>query len=505
MDVEIYDCQEELDNVVWDKNDVDAEEGQNILRLTSTCRNVEALVSEKFGKPANLVSPLIMGGFNILYRIQVEDRPEHVIVRLPCPGLAPFPEEKTKQEAATALYVAKHTNLSVPRPLFYGAESIISPFVILPHINHCGSLSAKLNAPNEDASATHALNSEIPVTLLEGVWTQVARGLLQLSRLSFSRIGALVESEDGLSEIRGRPITHNMTDMVRLANVPPAVLPQERSTCSTTDDWYTALAEMHIAQLIFQHNDAIESEDDCRNKYVARQIFRRLAKQGHLSTFGFAEDTCSAQSSNIAPSSLLPAPPRSGPFRLWGDDFRAGNLLMDKADNIISAIDWEFTYAAPAQFILDPPWWLLLDRAESWEKGMDDWKSIYETRLITWLVAMKQAEDDMDEPQPLPFPLTTYMMESWQTGRFWLNYGARKSWAFDAMYWKHLDERFFGERESRIQKGDLWKTRVHLLTEQERDAMEPFVQIKMEECKERIIVDWNPEDARARYSALLFE
>lgn len=49
---------------------------------------------------------------------------------------------------------------------------------------------------------------------------------------------------------------------------------------------------MQIAILIFQHNDMVSSEDDCRNKYVARQLFRRLAKQGRLSSFGFAEDSC---------------------------------------------------------------------------------------------------------------------------------------------------------------------------------------------------------------------
>jgi hypothetical protein len=47
----------------------------------------------------------------------------------------------------------------------------------------------------------------------------------------------------------------------------------------TADEWYTALAEMHIAQLIFQHNDLVTSEDNCRNKYVARMVFRRLARQ----------------------------------------------------------------------------------------------------------------------------------------------------------------------------------------------------------------------------------
>ena len=76
-----------------------------------------------------------------------------------------------------------------------------------------------------------------------------------------------------------------------------AVLPLEGHTYQTSDEWYTALAEMHIAQLAFQHNATVSSEDDCRNKYVSRTVFRRLAKQGHLYTFGLTDDEWSAQSS----------------------------------------------------------------------------------------------------------------------------------------------------------------------------------------------------------------
>jgi len=297
-----------------------------------------------------------------------------------------------------------------------------------------------------------------------------------------------------------------MTDMVRLANIPRAVLPPEGKTYGTADEWYVALAEIHIAQLIFQHNDLVLSEDDCRNKYVARQIFRRLAKQGRLSTFGFAEDDWSAQTSKIMPSTTLsPVPAGSHSFRLWGDDFRAGNILLNDSDNIVAVIDWEFAYAAPTQFILDPPWWLLLGLAETWSSGIDHWGEIYDLRLKTWLSAMKRAEEGMEEPGPLPVALSTYMRESWETGRFWLNYSARKSWAFDTVYWRYLDERFFGDRGGDIAKHDLWKTRIHLLSKAERDAMEPFVERKMVESKERIIVDWDPTEAKQRLSELLFD
>lgn len=66
-----------------------------------------------------------------------------------------------------------------------------------------------------------------------------------------------------------------MVDHVR---VPPCVLPSK--TYSLATDWYSALAYMHLAQLVFQHNDAVEDEDDAHVKYIARPLFQKLAAEG---------------------------------------------------------------------------------------------------------------------------------------------------------------------------------------------------------------------------------
>lgn len=274
----------------------------------------------------------------------------------------------------------------------------------------------------------------------------------------------------------------------------------------TADNWYVALAEMQMATLLFQHNDMISSEDDCRNKYVARQIFRRLAKQGRLSNFGFAQDDWSSYSKEAQAriSTSLPMPDISGPFCVWCDDFRPANVLVDEDhdDDVLGVIDWEFTYAAPAQFSLNPPWWLLLESPEAWDAGIDNWEDSYKNKLRIWFSALEEAEQEM---RPDSFLLSEYMRQSWETGRFWLDYAARKSWAFDGIFWKYLDERFFGERQKDIPYEELWRLRVHLLTEEERVAMEMMVNIKMEESRERILVDWGDEEAKERLSQFFFE
>jgi aminoglycoside phosphotransferase (APT) family kinase protein len=497
------DARAQLDNLAWDKNDEAWEISQKRLRRRDTCELAASLAGQKFGRKATFAPPLIIGGYNILYKIQVEGMASDVYVRLPCPDWVQFPIEKTLQEGATARYLEQHTQIPIPKVFYYGEKSDLGPFMILQHVENRGLMVNRIKMPNPDPDVPSVLDPNISETVLSNFYGKAARCLLQISRLSFDRIGSLSENDDNTFSVTGRPLSKNMNDMLQLANIPRAVLPPENKTYSTTDEWYVALAEMHIAQLIFQHNDLVTTEDDCRNKYVARKLFRRLAKDHRLSSFGFADDGWSAQSKSWS-SQLSRAPSNLGSFRLWADDFRPGNILVDDSDDIVAAIDWELTYAGPTQFMLDCPWWLLLEVPESWKPGIDDWTKVYDIRLQTWLSAMEKVEKDIGS-ETLPFFLSTHMRESWETGRFWLNYAAKNSWAFDTVFWMYLDEKFFGTREKDISKDELWRTRLNLLSERERAAMEPFVEWKMEDKKERILVNWDSEEAKHRLSEALFD
>lgn len=137
-------------------------------------------------------------------------------------------------------------------------------------------------------------------------------------------------------------------------------------------------------------------------------------------------------------------------------------MLRNEADDIVAFIDWEVAYIAPTQFCLNPPWWLLLKQPEMWDDEIDGWIRVYDSCLKTWLRAVKKAEQGTKASLE-GIELSTYMRESWETGRFWLGYATRKAWAFDTIFWKYLNDRFFGKRKDRIAKGDLRKARVHLL------------------------------------------
>lgn len=328
-------------------------DGEKRMCLQAQCHQVTVLASAIFAAQVQHLPPVLIGGYNVVYRLRVAGRASDVMVRLPIPNCVQFPEEKVNREAATALFVARHTEIPVPGVLFHGVDPVLGPFVMMEPVEHSRDADMMLRSDYDDLSLPSILDGELPEEKLIQVWSQIAECKLRLLKPRFPRIGSLTKAADDSIDVLGRPLTMNMTELIWRANIPRAVLPPESKTYETADEWYTALAEMHIAQLLFQQNDAVESPDDCRNKYVARMLFRRLAKQGKLSSYGYREDCWSAEA-QTGPRTC-PMPSGEDSFRLWGDDFRPGNILLKESDDVAAYIDWEFTYAAPTQFSLDPP------------------------------------------------------------------------------------------------------------------------------------------------------
>lgn len=60
----------------------------------------------------------------------------------------------------------------------------------------------------------------------------------------------------------------------------------------------------------------------------------------------------------------------------------------------------------------------------------------------------------------------------------------------------NLDEKFFGSRDEDIQESQFLTARVHLLGEEAQKSMEMVVERKMNDAKERVLVDWDPATAK---------
>ncbi|PVH93238.1 hypothetical protein DM02DRAFT_604220 [Periconia macrospinosa] len=147
-------------------------------------------------------------------------------------------------------------------------------------------------------------------------------------------------------------------------------------------------------------------------------------------------------------------------------------MLADPTSLRITAVlDWEFTYAAPAQFAYDPPSWLLLLGPDMWleHHSMDEFVSRYVPRMEQFLRALERVEGRTGTTKgPL---LSQRMRDSWVTGRFWFDYGIRKSFDVDAVYWAALHR-----------DGDDDDDALDDITGEEE--VEAFVRLKMEQVRD---------------------
>lgn len=190
---------------------------------------------------------------------------------------------------------------------------------------------------------------------------------------------------------------------------------------------------------------------------------------------------------------------KTGPFPIWCDDFRPENILVNEAKNIVGVVDWEFTYTAPVEFSHAPPWWLLLEKPEYWSKGLGDWCSQYDKRLETFLQAMNDCEDESIRAGQLMETqrLSGLMRDSWKSGNFWVMYAARNNFAFDSIYWRKIDRRFFGPTQS-FELDNVWKERLHLLTLKEKEYINICVKLRFEQMNTRPLA-WDPDEYTRAY------
>ncbi|MCJ1250950.1 hypothetical protein MMC30_008179 [Trapelia coarctata] len=458
------------DDVAWAKSEEIFDEWKKRLLTPKSYLAVGRLIAKhRGGTPTELCAP-VRGAFNVCLRMKFEDGGS-AMIRFPCPGIIMFPEEKVRDEVAVMRFIERNTTVPVPHVFHYGTTDEspynLGPFIIMEYIEHAFDLVDALNKPGLSLDDRPILDPQISRERLEFVYSQMADILLELSKHSFPKIGSLTEADNGAWSVTDHPVTLNTNELVQLGNFPRSKLPS--TSFGTSSDYLKALADMHFMHLSTQRNDAIDSAADCRRKYVARHLFRNLASQSRLS---------SEDNSKI--------------FKLFGDDLRPSNVLVDADFKIVAVIDWEYTYAAPVEFTFSPPWWLILETPEYWPGGISDWAATYEPRLMTFLRILEMREEaamqsgTLEPQQRLSRP----MRKSWETGAFWVHYAARKSWAFDAVFWTWIDAKYLGE-------GDWFEDRIQLLGEEDREGIEEFVRRKLEEQEEQTLHNWDEDEPEA--------
>lgn len=280
-----------------------------------------------------------VGSFNFSIRLYWDDEGEDWLIRFPIPGKSMFLDDKVLNEVALMKYIAENTNIPMPRVIAYGkAEDNptgLGPFIIMTWVEGMPMSKILRVVKTEDDGEEHILNPDIDEKTLEILYGQMADVLLELWKLDFDRIGSLCLDEAGRPSIEGPPLTQQLNELIQTSNV---------NNCTPIGVYYTSvdyifsLLEMQKIHLERQRNGVFDAEDR-REKHTCRHLMRDIAL-------------------NFIRSN-------NGPFKLFSDDLRPENVLVDKDTlQITAVIDWEFCYAAPSQFAEAIPWWLTLQKPE---------------------------------------------------------------------------------------------------------------------------------------------
>lgn len=402
------------------------------------------------------------GAFNVCYRVTYQDG-SRFLVRFTALGRVLFRTEKVEDEVAVMNYLTQNTSIPVPTVIGSG-KCAIGPYIVMT-IMEGNILSNYLKDPLQE---TIILNPKIPISVLKRAYYGMAEIMLELSKPAFPFIGALSQDEFGGWGVHKSPLTFNMNRLAQFSNIPPGVFAKQRFTSAA--DYFEELAKQHLYHLEFQRNDAIKDEADCRKKYVARCLFRKLSR-------------------------TIPKEHCDGPFRLFCDDFQPGNILIDRSKFTVSgAIDWEFTYSAPAEFTYTAPWWLLLDRPEEWEPDLHQFLLRYMPRFHIFLDTLREcetrkiAEGSLTDSQRL----SDAMEISMKTGLFWDCLASRYSSMFDDIYWTFVDQRYYGPFTT-------IEDRITQLSEEERMSLDVFVQTKMQHAAEGRLIAHQSIDEMVDY------
>ncbi|KAF2494171.1 phosphotransferase enzyme family protein-like protein [Lophium mytilinum] len=408
------------------ETDCDNEFKAWVSKAIDTKQEIVAFAASQVGGSSAELDSYLKGSFNLSFVVRFGDRRKVLILN----------------------YLRERTTIPVPQVLSWGmtedSPQQLGPFIIMDFMPGT-SLELFLKKPTKTKQEEVILAENVDGEKLDYIYKQLADYMLQLSQLDFSAIGAISRkpssNEWTASE---RPFTYNMNELASVvSNYPISGFPAAPFTSAKA--FLYSLADEHLVHLRTQRN-LVTSREDAKRRFIARHRFKQSVDRYCLA------DT--------------------GPFKPYCDDLRIANMLADpKLLRITAVLDFEFSNTLPVQFAYDPPWWLLLLGPDMWLERytMEAFVAHYVPRMEQFLRAMKRVEARARakaEGSHNTVLLSTRMRGSWDSGRFWFDYGIRKSFDVDAIYWAALHR-----------PGD------DVLDKETREEMEQFADMKMEQLK----------------------
>ncbi|EEP77854.1 predicted protein [Uncinocarpus reesii 1704] len=340
-------------------------------------------------------------------------------------------------EAEAMVCIRSRTAVPVPEVIAYGKSGEnptgLGPFILMTWVegvNMQTLMETTERVPGagvDDAILDLGVDEEV----LKKLYYGIAGVLLELWKLDFVEIGS-VGYLDTLCEFQsvGTPLSLGFNDMMTLGMIASEPFPAQ--TFPSTPEYFECLAELHIVHLTSQRNSIFDSRD-CREKFAARGLLKNI-----ISVFIEEKEA-------------------NGPFKIFCDGFGPGNFLINPETlEITGVIDWEFTYAAPPQFLASAPEWLLLQRPAEWirDRGFDSFMEAYLPKLELFLGCLERQEAERGI-SGTGEALSARMRQSMDDRTFWFNIAIRDGWSLDWIYWNMIDNYVFGpsgmtERVARV-------------------------------------------------------
>ncbi|KAM4059666.1 phosphotransferase enzyme family protein [Hirsutella rhossiliensis] len=184
-------------------------------------------------------------------RFKLSDQGPDAIIRFPKPRhtATHLRDENVTNEVQVMEFLRQKTTIPIPRIYSWSvtAESPqqFGPFITMDYVEGTLLLTI-LKQPTTSNQEDIILNPSIDDTVLDKIYHQIADYIFQLSRLTFTRIGAIAKDGDTWSATR-RPLTYNMNELATVAGYPDDRFPT--STFDRASDYLESVANEHLAHL----------------------------------------------------------------------------------------------------------------------------------------------------------------------------------------------------------------------------------------------------------------
>ncbi|KAJ5477763.1 hypothetical protein N7530_003272 [Penicillium desertorum] len=165
-------------------------------------------------------------------------------------------------------------------------------------------------------------------TRRETLFGDLAKIMLSLNRVKLPRIGSLTSDDNGLIELKNRPLIlrHQTFENEGIPTIP------RNSTYHSVEPYVLDLLQLHDNRIHYQAN-AIHNLKDGQEQFAALTMMRGLLPQ------------------------FISRQYRDVPFVLTLTDLHASNIFVDENWHITSLIDLEWACCSPIE-LQTPPYWL---------------------------------------------------------------------------------------------------------------------------------------------------